>query len=105
MRRKSETISFRASEDLLRQIDKARKPFGVSRGDWVRGIVTGWLFREGEEGRTDQFSEIADSVRRSEEELAKLNARLARAAYLILTCTTDIEPAEIQALVRDKLLS
>ena len=102
---KSETISFRASEDLLRQIDKAREPFGISRGDWVRGVVTGWLFREGEEGRTDQLSEIANGVHRGEDELAKLNARLARAVYLILTCATDIEPAEIQALVRDKLLT
>ncbi len=43
MRKKSETIAFRADTDLLKKIDEQRVSFGISRGDWVRGIITTWL--------------------------------------------------------------
>ena len=46
MNRPSETISFRATKEVLRMIDTARSAFGLSRGDWVRGVVTAHLHQE-----------------------------------------------------------
>lgn len=39
MRRRTIPISFRVDEDVLRRIEDECKPYGISRGDWVRGVV------------------------------------------------------------------
>lgn len=105
MRRKTETISFRASEDLVRRIDQERHPYGISRGDWVRGAITARLFMENADARADEIANIGEAVHRTEEEVAKLESLLARAVYLVITCASDMSPEEVRDLVREKLIS
>lgn len=105
MRRRTETVSFRASEDLLRRIDEERTPFGISRGDWVRGVITARMFMEKADALADEIAGIAGAVHRTEEELTKLKANLARAVYLVITCVSDIDPEQARDLVREKLLT
>lgn len=43
MKRRSEIVSFRVDAELAKRIDSARGVFDISRGDWVRGLVTAHL--------------------------------------------------------------
>lgn len=100
MKRRTQTVSFRADEDTLRLLDERRKPFGVSRGDWVRGIVQTQLFSE--RGQADltqldalaaQQSEIADGV-------GKLHTSMARLLFSMLTQVGEIDAEAAREIVR-----
>lgn len=103
MKRKSQTVSFRADEDTLRLIDERRKPFGISRGDWVRGVVQTQLF--GREGEADspqlaalvaQQAELADGV-------GHLNVAMARVLFALLTQVGQIDAETAKEIVRKVL--
>lgn len=103
MKRRSETVSFRADEELLRLIDEARKPFGISRGDWVRGVTQSQLL-----GRNDQLDLTPlTALQSGQEELVqgvgKLYTGLARVLFVLLTQVGQLAAEEAKEIVRKAL--
>lgn len=102
-RKKSETISFRADQDLLRQIDEARRRFGTSRGDWTRAVIGAHLYRHDEEQITLMLLEISAALTRIEGEIPRLLVNQARSLFAVLTLIVEMPPEEAKKLIRSKL--
>lgn len=85
MRRRTEVVSFRAPEDLLRQIDAARQPFELSRGDWTRSAVTVHLHQSDPQLLLDELAEVREQVAHLTESMARLERTLGKATFLLLT--------------------
>src|SRR4051794_37255624 len=103
MKRRTETVSFRADEELLRLIDAARKPFGISRGDWVRGITQAELL--GGKGQLDLAPLTALQTGHDElaEGVGKLNIGLARVLFVVLTHVGQMDAETAKEIVRKAL--
>ncbi|MBX9792572.1 MAG: hypothetical protein K2Y37_27035 [Pirellulales bacterium] len=98
MRKRSETISFRAPDELCRFIDKRRAALGVSRGDWVKGVLYALLYDEANETIIALLGELAH-------DLKKLNTNQARALFAVLTVIGQMTPAEAKQVIRKKFLA
>ena len=102
MRKQTTTIAFRIDKDVLREIDIQRKPFGTSRGEWVRGIVITWLnliqqnrqIAPADSATIDALSSKLESISRNQ----------AKSVYLLLTAIGNISQEDARALVKRQLL-
>lgn len=102
MRRPTEVVSFRATHDLLHQIDEARSPLNVSRGDWTRAIVQSHLLQSDQQLLHDEIAELREQILHLDEALAALHRTLMKAAYLQLT-NSDLSADAAKDLVRRTL--
>ena len=102
MRRSTKVVSFRADEDLLRQIDEARLPLGISRGDWTRAIVQSHLLQTDQQLLHDEIAELREQVMQLADATAVHQRTLVKATYLQLT-NSDLPPDEAKELVRRTL--
>jgi len=104
MKTRSETVSFRADSDLLKHIDEACERFGLSRGSWVRGIIIAHTLRDDElrEVRLPTSTQLSLDV--LQQNVARLQISLARAAFLVLTKVGQMPTDEARQLVRSKLM-
>lgn len=104
MRTHSETVSFRADDDLLKRIDAECAEFKVSRGQWVRGVMMAHFQRQ--EAAITQ-DDLADLFRRLDELTSQVNAirpAVARSLFFVLTRVGNLPSAAAKELVRAKLL-
>lgn len=92
---KSETVSVRLPSSLLEAIDKHRKPWKVSRGQWVRAAVQQQLDQAEAKQVLDDLLREAKTLRRNH----------ARALLCILTLLGDIPAEEAQEHVRRVMIS
>jgi len=99
MKRPSDTISFRADSDLTRLIDSAREPFGISRGDWVRGVVLGHLHRGDAQELNDQLADLRTTLDRLLEDVRQSQQGLSRMLFAVLTLIGRMPPEEAKAIV------
>lgn len=97
MRRKTETVAFRADEDLLRLVDKQREIYGLSRGNWVRAIVISWLHHQGQ-GIEDVTREL--KVLHGQIESVRLD--VAKSLYIQLTATNSASDEEAREIIRNQ---
>ena len=104
MKTHSETISFRADPDLLRRIDIESKRFELSRGSWVRGVITSHAFRDHEPSVAEMPEEIQRSIDEMKLQLEELKMTIARATLLLLCKVGDIPTDEAKEFVRSNLL-
>ena len=79
----SGTISFRVDADLLRLIDEARKPFGASPGEWVRGVISNHLQSSGTD--LDRKSGVRSALEELVSEQQLTRSGLMRLAYVLLS--------------------
>jgi hypothetical protein len=104
MKRSSETISFRADTDLARLIDTARSPFGISRGDWVRGVVIAQLHR----GEASDLDVHVTDLRKTLEELQtdahRLQTQGRRMMFTLLTLLGHVPSDEAKTIVQKVFL-
>src|SRR5690348_65468 len=86
MKLRSEIVSFRASEPLLKRIDSARKPLVLSRGDWVREVVT-CRFHDIDDAQ--HWPELANALLQADErhalQIEQLFVNLRRQFIILLT--------------------
>ncbi len=104
MKTHSETISFRADQDLLKRIDMESRQFELSRGSWVKGIITSHAFRDHEPRVAEIPEELQRSIDEMRQQLEELKISLARATLIILSKVGDIPTDEAREIVRSKLL-
>ncbi len=103
MKRRSDTVSFRADEELLRLIDEARKPFGISRGDWVRGVVQSQVFGGKSEVDLAQLATLAGHQEELAESVGRLNVALPRILFAVLTQVGQLDAEQAKEIVRKTL--
>ncbi len=106
MRKKpaSETVGFRANAELLKLIDRERERFGVSRGEWVRGVISAQLFKESQENNAARLEELQNLVKESCQAIKLHDRKLAAALFTVLTEVGEMEAGEAKALVRRRII-
>ncbi len=85
MKSMSEPVSLRLSAAVLAQIDARRSPFGISRGDWVRGVVMQTLNGGDSAAVSAQLDGLATAVQDIQEAFDDSRKDLARLLFLLLT--------------------
>jgi hypothetical protein len=100
MQKHSQTISFRASDEMLQKIDEQRTPFGLSRGAWVRGMVQQRLEQPPGSERVEAFHGEMTGLAA---EVAKLQKNLNRSLFIQLTLLGNLPAEQAKEIVRSKL--
>jgi hypothetical protein len=100
MRRTSDTISFRADSDLARLIDAAREPFGISRGDWVRGVILGHLHRGDTQHVDEQLSDLRRTLEELNAESRETRSALPRMLFAVLTMLGQVQVEDAKRVVQ-----
>lgn len=81
----SQPISFRVPSATLKQIDARRNPFGISRGEWVRGIVLQHLAGSDANSLSAQIDGLAAGQSEFNRTAEQQRKDLARLLFLVLT--------------------
>ncbi|MDV6032468.1 MAG: hypothetical protein F9B45_20755 [Phycisphaera sp. RhM] len=93
-RRPTETVATRFGRDTLGLLDKARKPFGDSRGDHMRRLVIATLERDTDSELIRRLEELQASVANLEIELQKTQRAMRRILYAILVTIGDVDASD-----------
>lgn len=96
MKRPSETISFRLNDEVAKLVDRARGPFGISRGEWVRGLVINHLQNNSVDQVSGELIELRQSVLGLQAGSQSLQDSIRRLAYVLLTQSEPLTPAQAQ---------
>lgn len=104
MRTRSETVSFRADDELLKQIDAECDEFKISRGHWVRGVVLAHFHRRESAITHDDLAELFRRVDELTGQVAALRPELARSLFFVLTRVGNLSSDAARDLVRSKFL-
>jgi hypothetical protein len=105
MRKRSQVVSFRADEDLLRLLDQERGNFEISRGALVRGITQAHFHARDDEPILALLNDIRDNDARLDAEIVKLQTNLARVLFALLTVVGEMSSEDAKQIVRNKLLT
>lgn len=105
MKTHSEPVSFRASAQLLKQIDARREPFGISRGDWVRGVVLQALSSQDASTLASQIDALTATLGDISDETRGFKRDLARSLFLVLVHAGSLSSEDARKIVQEKLLS
>ncbi len=105
MKSTSEPVSLRLSTAVLAQIDARRAPFGISRGDWVRGVVMQTLNGGDSAAVSAQLDGLATAVQEIQEAFDGSRRDLARLLFLLLTELSDITADDAKQLVVSRFLT
>lgn len=97
MRKKTETIAFRADEDLLKLIDKEREIYELSRGNWVKAIVISWLHHQ-----SKGFEDVAKELRSLSGQIETVRLDVAKAVYIQLTHSNVASDEEAREIIRSQ---
>jgi hypothetical protein len=100
MKRATKTISFRVNHEVAGLIETARKPFGLSAGEYVRGIITRSLDSFSGSSTENDLAEIRQALAELTAENLALQQCLRRLAFVILTRTGDLTPEAGRDAVR-----
>lgn len=100
MRKHSETIAFRADEDLLRLIDEYRKPLGISRGEWVRGIIISETVSGKRQLDLSPLASLAIGQEETAAAVRKLHGAMPRLLYVLLAQVAQVEGEAAKEIVR-----
>lgn len=93
----SNTIAFRAPEELLAQIDNAAKKLGVARGELVRAIVATHF--------ESQPAAIADDLAKLGAKTSLIQRNQARLLVTLLTTVAKVPLTDAKEIARTTLLS
>jgi hypothetical protein len=99
MKRSSETISFRADKELARLIDESRCPFGISRGDWVRGVVIARVQGNDALERDAQITDLRRTLDEMQVDAQRLQSQIRRVTFTLLTILGQGPQDEAKAIV------
>jgi len=101
MTRPTETVSARFDCETLRTLDKAREPFGDSRGEYMRRAVMSHLYRDESQYIRAELAELRISSARNESRLVATLASLKKLTLLLLSVDSPISVDEAKQFVVD----
>ena len=94
------TISFRVNAETRSMIDAARKPFNISPGEYVRGIIIQSLDQRLGQGQIDDAVELRQAVSDLMAENQSLQQSLRRLSFVLLTRLGDMPADAAREAVR-----
>lgn len=103
MKKVTSTISFRATPEILQQIDRQRSPFGLSRGEWVRGVIHQQLERVGQSREGGLMEVACDDIEAITAEVAKIDTNVTRSLFILLTLLGNIPAEQVKEIIRNKM--
>lgn len=104
MKRKSETVSFRLPEDLLKLLDQVCDTFKISRGDFARAALTNRLTAAEEETRKVEADKLLIILESVQSEVKMTERKLARLLFLLLTTPSNITADEARKITKEQFL-
>lgn len=104
MKRKSETVSFRLPEDLLKLLDQECNAFKISRGDFARTVLTNRLTSAEEETRRVEADKLLTVLEAVQSEVKMTERKLARLLFLLLTTPPNISADEARKITKEQFL-
>lgn len=99
MKRKSQTIGFRVPNEIADSIDEARKAFGISRGDWVRGVVVRSLAAVNTQDDS-QLDDVRCQLQSIFDNVTTNRLALKRVAYSLLVQAAQLSTDDAKQLTR-----
>lgn len=103
MKNATSTISFRAPNQMLQQIDRQRAPFGISRGEWVRGAVQHYLQQLETPQEAETLATVREDIAGVAADICKVETNVTRSLYILLTLLGSIPADQAKDIVRSKL--
>ncbi len=100
----SEIISFRADEELLRQIDAACVECQLSRGTWVKEVVIHRLHERQAAVTQDDLLRVTERLESLTTQVDGLRPQLAKLLYFLLTRVGTLPHDQAKELVRTKFM-
>lgn len=94
MRQQTETVSFRLTSDVLKLIDRERSPFGLSRGEWVRGLVVNHLQNNPVDKLAEELVEMRQVIHGQTIDVHSLHDSIRRLAYVLMTQAEPLSPSD-----------
>lgn len=94
------TISFRVNAETRSMIDAARKPFNISPGEYVRGIIIQSLDQRLGQGPADDAVELRQALSDLMAENQSLQQSLRRLSFVLLTRLGDMSADAAREAVR-----
>lgn len=105
MRPLTEVISIRIKPELAGAIDKLRERYGnISRSEWVRNLITSYLYAEDRENVAGQLAELHELLEGHKEEFAALRKLGLRVTHLLLERLADLDRKEASELIHRRIL-
>ena len=99
MSRPTETVSARFDCETLKTLDQARRPFGDSRGEYMRRMVMSHLHRDESQAIRDELAELRASSAQLEMQLAATVTSLKKLTLLLLSTEHPMEIAQARHLI------
>lgn len=104
MKFKSEVVSFRCPVETAHQMDTARKPFNISRGEWARIAVMAQIQHGDPRLLAEGIDDLSRQLKQVVENQRVMNLNLSKATYLLLT-NSDLDSPEAAGLIASILSS
>lgn len=98
---RSEIVAFRAEPGLLGLIDKAAKPYGISRGAWVKNVITEKIMELHDPSVGEPQGDLSATLKVTKHELTVI---IGRALYYILTNPDGLSAEDASRIIREKIL-
>jgi len=105
MKRRSETISFRVDSQLANRVDEACQMFPISRGEWVRGLVTTHLYQLHGEEQNDRLRQMEEALAELSIENQRTQTLLKQMLFVTLTVGCGVSSEDATRSVRKVLAS
>ena len=104
MSRPTETVSFRMDQELLKIVDKRRKAFGDSRGEFLKRIVIRVLLEHDHTEICDQILRVREAVDRLEDQQEahnhELTGHLKRLSFVLLSSLAEMPSDDIEITIK-----
>lgn len=100
MKRRSETISFRVDSQLAKKVDEVCRVFPISRGEWVRGLVTTHLYQLDGEDQDDRLRQIEETLAELSIENQRTQTLLKQMLFVILTVGCGVSSEDATRSIR-----
>lgn len=97
----SKPVAFRADEALLKLIDKAAKPMGLSHGEWVKNVVIEKVMELHEPHIDEPSLSIDATIESAKHELLRA---IARSLFFVLTNPDGLTEEEANRIAREEFL-
>ena len=104
MSRPTETVSFRMDQEILKIVDKRRKAFGDSRGEFLKRIAIRVLLKHDHTEMNDQILLVREAVDRLEDQQElqnhELTGHLRRLSFVLLSSLAEMSSHDIEVTIK-----
>lgn len=104
MKKRTQSVSFRLSEDLLLLLKERAQAVNLSHGEMARSLVISSLCGSPSDDQIVKLQDLEVGQRQLLLQTALTDKKLAYLLYVVLTQVAKIEPAEAKSTVKQEFL-